>query len=126
LLHTLADNLIVSRLAWLSAAAITLAFMVADYVPGRLSTFYTDVLGPLAASTWLAAAARRWWHSHKESLLRLSTPRLTLLLAVAFLLLLLGGIRLLWVDFWLFAPFLWPLVEIAATLRSRSAQQSAG
>jgi hypothetical protein len=51
--------------------------------------------------------------------------QLRLLLGSSLFLLLLGGFRLLWVDLFLFAPMLWPLVEVGWTLWRRSQQAAA-
>jgi len=108
------------RVTWVSAIAITAGFMLADAFPGRLSTLYAEALGPLFAGAWLAGLFRRWWRRNEERILALPSASLYALLLVAAFLLLGGGVRLLWLDPWLFAPMLWPLAEIALTLRRRA------
>ncbi len=110
----------------MSAAAITLGFMVAEYLPGRFASTYAETLGPLLGTSWLSYVLHKWWREHEALVLQLSTWRLWAILAAALFLLLPGGFRLLWADFWLFAPMLWPLIEIALTLRRRSRRGMAG
>jgi len=107
------------RATWVSAIAITVGFMLADAFPGRLSTLYAEAVGPLFAGAWLAGLFRRWWRRNEERILALPSASLYALLLVAAFLLLGGGVRLLWLDPWLFAPMLWPLTEIALTLQRR-------
>jgi hypothetical protein len=99
--------------------------MAADYIPGRLSDLYIESLGPFLAGAWLSMAFRAWWRRHQEQVLALPTMQLRLLLGSSLFLLLLGGFRLLWVDLFLFAPMLWPLVEVGWTLWRRSQQAAA-
>lgn len=113
------------RTLWLSALAITLGFMLADALPGRLSTLYAEALGPFFAGAWLAGVFRRWWQRNEGRVLAMPSTSLYAFLAVAAFLLMAGGIRLLWVNLWLFAPMLWPLVEIALTLRRRARRATA-
>jgi hypothetical protein len=103
----------------ISAVAITIGFILADAIPGALAEAYTESLGPLCASAWLASLARRWWRSVEGRVLALPTPNLLAGLTIAVLVLLLGAVRLIWADPWLFAPMLWPLVEVLLTLRRR-------
>jgi hypothetical protein len=110
----------VSRYLWPAAALITVGFMAAEYVPGRLSTAYAESLGPLFAGAWLALAFHIWWKKHQEQVLAMPSLQLRTVLGVAVVLLLLGGFRLLWVDPFLFVPMFWPLVEVAWTLWRRS------
>jgi hypothetical protein len=81
---------------------------------------YAGYVGPFLAGAWLSLAFRSWWQTHQRQVLALPSGQLRTLLAVAVLMLLLGGVRLLWVDPFLFGPMLWPLVEVAWTLWRRS------
>lgn len=114
------------RHTWLAAAAITVGFVLAEYLPGRMATLYSESLGPLMATSWLSFVCHQWWRDHQASVLRLPTSGLVALLGVAAFVLMFGGFRLLWVDPWLFAPMLWPLVEIALTLRKGRRGSTAG
>jgi hypothetical protein len=109
-----------SRTAWLAAAGITVGFVVAEYVPGRIASLYVESLGPLAASCWLGFALRRLWRGAPETLARQSSPVLYALLAFCCMLLLLGGFRLLWVDPWLFGIAVAPLWEAIKILQRRA------
>jgi hypothetical protein len=99
---------------------ITVGFMAAEYIPGRLSAVYAESLGPLLAGAWLSLAFRIWWQKHQDRVLAMPSLQLRTVLGLTLVLLLLGGFRLLWVDPFLSAPMFWPLVEVAWTLWRRS------
>ena len=99
---------------------ITAGFMVAEYVPGHLSDVYVETVGPFLGGMWISLVFRGWWRRNQEQVLSLPAAQQYVILGFAGTLLLLGGVRLLWVDPFLFGPMMWPLVEIAWTLWRRS------
>jgi hypothetical protein len=107
------------RRIWLYAAAITVGFVLAEYVPAGPSRLYAETFGPFLATSWLAYLMRRWWRENEARVLGLPTSGLAAIIAIAAFGAILGGFRLLWVDFWLFAPMLWPFLAMYKTLRKR-------
>ena len=89
-----ADTPTMTRNVWLAAAAITLGFLIAEYVPGRAWTFYVETLGPFLGIAWLGHVLTHAWGDLKGTLESMESHSLRGIVAVFAFLLVLGGFRL--------------------------------
>ena len=97
---------------WVLPAVIILGLFLAQSAPDGIDSFYTGTALPFLITCWIGAGFTEAWRHVRDSMRVEGAPAgviaATGVLSALVLLSMLGGVRLLWEDPWLFGVAVWP------------------
>ena len=108
---------------WVLPAVIITGLFLTESAPDGIESFYMGTALPFLITCWIGAGFTSTWRRVRESMRLEGAPQgviaATGVLSALVLLSMLGGVRLLWEDPWLFGVAVWPGFSMAGPALQR-------